>query len=179
MDNNDQNNYIARKKNRLVKYDYSKPGGYFITICTNKKENTFGSITDGEIKLSYLGNLARNNWSSIAEHFPMVEVGEFVIMPNHLHGILYFQNNFPSIGMNDNNLPVTIPKISNLKDVVGSFKMSVTREVRKLRPGLEVWQRNYYDHVIRNEQDEQRIVEYIQMNPIRWADDDENQKRLK
>lgn len=109
----------------------------------------------------------------------MVEVGEFVIMPNHLHGILYFQNNFPSIGMNDNNLPVTIPKISNLKDVVGSFKMSVTREVRKLRPGLEVWQRNYYDHVIRNEQDEQRIVEYIQMNPIRWADDDENQKRLK
>lgn len=166
-----------RRNLRLRNFDYSRRGGYFITICSHQKRCIFGNIQNSFVQLSAIGEIVNNNWLQIPKHTPRVEIGTFVVMPNHIHGILYIIDE--EFGIEPTSIPRTKQKSPNIGAILGWFKMSVTRDVRITMPGVEVWQRNYYDHILRNEVDEQRIMEYIQMNPLRWANDEENPGRMR
>lgn len=145
-----------RKTPRLQGYDYASAGAYFITICTFEREHLFGQIHDGEMALSPMGDVVVACWAGIAEHFPTVEVGPHVVMPNHMHGIIVLPD--------ANTIPIG--------RVVGAFKAAVTRDInRQSQAAPFIWQRGYHDHIIRNEADWQRIVEYIANNPARWSED--------
>jgi putative transposase len=147
-----------RKSPRLPDYDYSKAGGYFITICTYQKEHHFGHITTGQMVLNEIGQIAHNRWEMIPEFFPSVELNDYVVMPNHIHGILF---------LND-----THDKQPTIGSIIANYKASVTRIARAdfdFTPTL--WQSRYHDHIIRNEPDLNRIREYVLTNPARWEAD--------
>jgi REP element-mobilizing transposase RayT len=164
-----------RRSIRLPYYDYAQGGGYFITICTDRRQMFF---QDPKI-----ANLVRVAWGDIPNHHPQVQIDEFVVMPNHVHGILILaagderavspaqrgQQAAPLQGSTPNVAP------GSLSAVVRSFKARVTRDLRAASPRIGVvWQRNYYEHVIRNEAGLQRIRQYIYDNPARWSADKEN-----
>lgn len=143
---------------RIKDYDYSQNGMYFITICTKDKRKIFGNIKDEKMLLSCNGIIAQKMLTKIEQlHKNLISIVEYVIMPNHIHCIVEFKENH---------------KI-NLRDFITSYKSLVTKNVKKIKYGYCdcVWQRNYYEHVIRNEKELYAIREYIQMNPIRWKKD--------
>ena len=173
-----------RRSIRLANWDYSWTGYYFVTICAAKGKMTFGNIEDGEMILNHVGRIVGNLWNEIPKHFSRVELDAFVVMPNHVHGILVIDGN-------DNGEIVSRAEVGarhasplrpcgavprSLGAIVGSFKSAVTKWVNENRatPGAPVWQRNYYEHVIRDEGDLERIREYIATNPLRWEMDEEN-----
>jgi REP element-mobilizing transposase RayT len=180
-----------RRSIRLKGYDYSQPGAYFITICTQDRACLFGEVVDGEIRLNEYGHIAWRCWAEIPLHFPHAELDAFVVMPNHVHGIVILtvgarhdvvgarhavplQNGvFGKMEQFGKPVPGSIPTI------VRSFKSASTRHINALRgtPGAPVWQRNYYEHIVRNEESLNRIREYIVTNPMRWALDHENPYR--
>ena len=141
---------------RLPDYDYASVGGYFITICAKEKQCFFGEIKDGYVLSNGIGDIVRDCWLAIPEHFPGIKICDFVVMPNHVHGIL--QN----CGEEKQS------KKNKLSSIIRGFKVGVTQRV-----GFSVWQRNYYEHVIRNVKDYERIAEYIANNPLRWEFDEE------
>lgn len=167
-----KNNY--RKSIRLSGYDYSQQGAYYITIVTNKRKCVFGEIIRGEIQLSKIGSIVDNVWLSIPEHFPHVTAEVYQIMPNHIHGIIVIvgaRHAVPLQGIENFGKPVR----GSIPTIVRSFKSEVTRRVNVLRntPGEILWQRNYYEHVIRDEKEYQAMFDYIIMNPQNWEDDAE------
>ena len=148
-----------RKSPRLQGYDYSQSGGYFITICTHERKHMFGKIDDAIMMLSESGQIANDCWIAVPEHYPDVTLGDFVIMPNHMHGILYL------MGDDTTFKPV-------VGHVIRGYKGAVTARIRKQESSKRiVWQSRYYDHVIRDDIDELRIRTYIQNNVGKWADD--------
>ena len=155
-----------RQSIRLRDYDYSQEGAYFVTICVQDRQPLFGSVVDGEMCLDANGLLARSTWTGLTTRFPSVALDEFVLMPNHLHGIvLLTSRQAPS------------DKVLDLGEVIRAFKAVTTRGVRQSgRPDF-AWQRNYYEHVVRDEHDLLRIQQYIGNNPAAWADDEENPDR--
>jgi REP element-mobilizing transposase RayT len=170
-----------RKKIRLRDYDYSKNGYYFITICTKNREEWFGAIESGTMCLSRFGEVAKNFWVEIPQHFKEVRTGEFSVMPNHLHGILiieekmvgnaYMRSHQGNAFMHSlqDKTKMLLPKI------IQQYKASVTHKINDLQNGIPFqWQRSFYDHVIRNEIELSRIREYIQNNPLKWDLDREN-----
>jgi putative transposase len=173
-----------RKSIRLQGYDYSQAGAYFITICTHNRVPLFGEIVDGVMVLNTAGQIVEKCWCAIPEHFPQVTLDEFVVMPNHVHGIITVGAN--NVGAND-YLPLPsdeTPIQSNepprplqhgtsrtIGSMVRGFKIGVTRWFRANTDIHAVWQRNYYEHIIRNEDAYQKISEYIQTNPQRWETD--------
>jgi len=160
---NDQTNFPKRKSPRLVGYDYAREGAYSITVCTHERINHFGQITNGIMYLNAIGMIVNTCWNEIPIHYPSVELDAFVIMPNHLHGILVFDD-LVSVSAHSRSLGV----------IVSTFKAAVTRRIAKLtltEPPTRLWQRNYYDHIIRNEADLNRIREYVMSNPERWQED--------
>jgi len=147
-----------RKSPRLPDYDYSKAGGYFITICTYEKQHHFGDIKDAEMILSDIGQLAHDRWVMIPEFFPSVKLSDFVVMPNHVHGILF---------LNDDT-----EKQPTLGKIIANYKASITRLARREHDfTLQIWQSRYHDHIIRNLADLNRIRDYVQHNPARWQAD--------
>ncbi|MBE6927823.1 MAG: hypothetical protein E7467_04970 [Ruminococcaceae bacterium] len=142
--------YVKRKSPRLQGYDYRTPNYYFITICTHKKINIFGT----EDQRNDLGNIAEKGFLQIAEHFSDIEVDKFVIMPNHVHAIIILKN-----------------EKDNLSTVIGSYKSYVTKKIHNLRPELTVWQKSFHDHVIRNQKSYEKIWCYIDTNPMKWKED--------
>jgi putative transposase len=169
-----------RRSIRLPNYDYAQAGGYFITIVTYQRNMLFGKIVDEEIRLNDLGKIADECWHAIPDHFPNVELGAYVVMPNHVHGILIIND-----GPATNSLLVVGArhasplrphgvKPKSIGAIVGSFKSAVTKRGRREHNITGVWQRNYYEHVIRNQEEWDRIQRYIVANPSRWADDQEN-----
>ncbi len=194
---------------RLPGYDYTQPGAYFITLCTQWREALFGEIVNGEMRLSAAGRVAAAEWRRLGRQFPGIRVGAFVVMPNHVHGILVIEDvgatrrgpintlvdeggspvpgqdagveatrrgqiNTPGdeagspVGDRPNG-----PAEGSLGAVIGQFKSRATRRIRSI-PGYEqipVWQRNYYEHIIRNEAEWGMIAEYIKNNPGRWEQD--------
>ena len=168
---------LQRRSLRLEDYGYDQPGGYFVTICTFGRGNLFGEIHEGTMRLNRYGEIARECFEAIAKHFDNTAVDEFVVMPNHVHGIVVIMN----VGAR-HAVPVQSlgrfgkPMATSLPTIVRSFKSATTKRINDLRqtPGLPVWQRNYYEHVIRNEQSLDRIREYISNNPARWDFDREN-----
>ncbi len=164
-----------RRSIRLKNYDYSAKGAYFITVCTWNKKCLFGEITSGTMRLSQAGETAAKCWEEIPVHFPQVTPDTFVIMPNHLHGILIIKDvhvgakNFsPKKGHRPRGTSKTIGS------VIRGFKTGVTKWARNNTNIENIWQRNYYEHVIRNEYELDKIREYIVTNPARWERDREN-----
>jgi putative transposase len=150
---------------RLSGYDYSQPGPYFVTICTKEKACILGKIADSVMHLSVLGGMVTSCWHDLSSHYPDISLDAFVVMPNHMHGIIF-------VGAGS---PRPSPGL-NLSSIIGYFKYQSTKRANELRnsPGAPLWQRNFFEHVIRDENSLNRIREYIWTNPERWELDRDN-----
>jgi putative transposase len=154
-----------RKSVRLRRYDYSREGAYFVTICTHQRAHLFGSITYDEMALNAWGEIAATTWEKIPQHFSQVMLPAFVVMPNHVHGIVVF---------NMTNLPTTTKTTrQTLGTVIGQYKSTVTRQIKQLPdpPDHPLWQRSFHEHIIRNQKSFDAIFAYVNTNPARWAED--------
>ena len=182
-----------RRSIRLPNYDYTQAGAYYITIVTYNRELLFGEVVNGEMKLSNLGQIAQREWERLPKRFKQIELGAFVVMPDHVHGIIIIHDNRRGTADFLKHADPQIPRRAPTPDVatterfgkpvsgsiptiIRSYKAAVALRINYARPGdsTPVWQRNYYEHVIRNEQDMQAKWDYIESNPIMWDDDNEN-----
>ncbi len=169
-----------RRSVRLKGYDYSRAGAYFVTVCTRNRECLFGDVTDGIMRLNKVGRVVEKCWQAIPSHFSTVRLDAFVIMPNHVHGIITIVG--PTHTGATHASPLrgrsrpSGPGRQSIGAIIGSFKSAVTRRINQLRgtPGGRLWQRNYYEHIIRNSESLDRIREYIVNNPLQWELDREN-----
>ncbi|MBI4281870.1 MAG: transposase [Chloroflexi bacterium] len=161
----------SRKALRLPGYDYSQPGAYYVTVVTNQRQCLFGDVLCGEMRLNPCGQTVMECWDDLVHHYPCVRKDEFVVMPNHVHGILVL-NDDVGAGFK----PAPTDRRHGLPEIVRGFKTFSARRINVLRnnPGTPVWQRNYFEHVIRNEAELAGIREYIQNNPAQWETDAEN-----
>jgi REP element-mobilizing transposase RayT len=174
-----------RKPNRLKNFDYSENGWYFVTICTKDRKEYFGHIVDNRMVLNIYGIIVKNCWLDIQKHFPNVELHEFAIMPNHIHGIIVIRNVNHPVGAifkspveslnvsGEINFAPTI-KIS-LSNIIKWYKSKSTINIRATINETFCWQKSFYDHIIRNEYPLFRIRKYIKDNPINWREDRNNQ----
>ncbi len=184
MDENKQSNH-HRRSIRLKGYDYSQPGAYFVTMVTQNRAEIFGQVVDGEMKLSALGQIVHGEWMrsiGIRAEIQLYE-DEFVIMPNHVHGIVWIVDPVGADGVRPETIDsitpgarrASLPRPQLSPTSLGSFisglKSSVTSRARRELNVPDIWQRNYYDHVIRGEAEFQKIWIYIADNPHRWQDD--------
>ncbi len=157
-----------RRSIRLKKYDYSKPGAYFITICTQNKKCLFGEIIDGEMLLNEMGCIVKNEWLKTKQLRKNIECNVFVVMPNHFHSIVEINESYKGV------LQYAPTKMQSPSKTIGAivrgFKSAVTKQINKLQqtPGKKLWQRNYYEHIIRDEDDYNQIYEYINNNILKW-----------
>jgi REP element-mobilizing transposase RayT len=168
--------YRQRKSPRLQGYDYSQSGAYFVTICTHNRAHLFGEITEGAMMLNDAGAIAQERWLALPDHHPNVELDAFVVMPNHVHGIVILVGTGPALSVATDNAGVVTDNagvVPTLGTVIGSYKSGVTRRIREAQndPDLRVWQSRYHDHIIRTETALNHIREYIMYNPARWRED--------
>ncbi|MCC7478081.1 transposase [bacterium] len=165
---------MLRKNVRLKNFDYSSYGAYFITVCSSQRRQLFGAIEDGRLVPTQLGEMLASHIEGIPKHQLGFDLGDMVIMPNHIHLLLtnYYD---PSLSAAERAARKVVP----VTTVVGLFKSGVTREWRKLIGDalFEVWQRGFYEHVVRSEEELYLCREYIQNNPRAWHLDRENAKR--
>ncbi len=160
-----------RRSIRLSHFDYSQAGAYFITLCAHERQCLFGNIVNHQVKLNHLGKIIADEWEKTGLIRKQVELDSWVIMPNHFHAILFINwNDQVNQGFNNNQIPAIGPKTKSLGAIVGGFKAAVTRRnnLRLSDNNQKVWQRNYWDRVIRNEEELSQIREYIQNNPLKW-----------
>jgi putative transposase len=167
-----------RHSTRLKEYDYSQAGAYYVTIDVQNRECLFGEIVNYEMILNEAGKMVNKQWNALLEKFPNIELDVYQAMPNHFHGIIVVAENV------DTRNVVVQNKKPTLGDIIGAFKSITTHEYilgvdNKNWPQFykRLWQRNYYEHVIRDETDLNRIRDYIQSNPVNWDEDEENQNR--
>lgn len=185
-----------RRSIRLKDYDYAEEGAYFVTICTWNREFLFGEIQHGEVVLSKIGKIVQDYWLEIPKHFENVRLDEFVVMPNHIHGIIVLEKRVeyiqPLQNQNDENKIVGVQYIEptagkstaqgkyqhvtpkSIGSVIRSYKAIVTRWCRENSLEGLIWQRNYWEHVIRSEETLNKIRGYIIANPAQWEADPEN-----
>jgi len=171
MDKNKYNRCSIRLKN----YDYSSPGTYFITICTYNRQCLFGEIVNGEIRLNEYGEIANKYWYEIPKHYTNTQLDEYVIMPNHIHGIIFIVGAIHELPLQQNEFPQLIQRRKMLlPKIIGRFKMNAAKQINQIRQnhGIPVWQRNYYEHIIRNDNELNKIREYIINNPLTWQTDE-------
>ncbi len=168
-----------RKSLRLGGYDYSQPGAYFVTICTFKSRNLLGEVHNREMFLNDAGRIVERNWLEIPEHFLIADLDSFIVMPNHIHGILVLIDVGRGTACRAPTERFGKPIPDSLPTIIRSFKAAATRRLNifKNTPGDTLWQRNYYEHIIRSEESLNRIRKYIVENPLRWAEDPENPNR--
>ena len=184
----------GRRSIRLKGWDYSSPNYYFITLCVQNRENLFGNIVNGKMMLTEIGSMIEETWLVMQIKYSGIAVDEFVVMPNHIHGILGLHVGaaphacpFASTielgqedpGQTQGSAPTG--KFLSLSDMIRQFKTRTTKKysenvIRSNWPEFHkrLWQRNYYEHIIRNEKELEQIREYILNNPAHWQDDDEN-----
>lgn len=141
---------------RLKDYDYNLPGMYFVTINTHRNIPVFGQITQEEMRLNPAGKIVQNSWQNLPSIYPSLQLDAFIIMPNHLHGILFLTDESPNT--------------KSVSQIIRGFKTWTARKINEMRDekGSSVWQRSFYDHVIRDEQALDNIREYIVNNPLKW-----------
>jgi len=173
-----------RQSIRLKGYDYAQAGAYFVTICTQGRVHLFGDVVNGEMVLNDAGGAAQICWHDIPAHYPNIRLHEFIVMPNHIHGIIEIAGgvgaeNIPPVQMK-NMPPIQRQNIPSppLGNIVRGFKIGVTKWCQKnhLHPiGKSVWQRNYWEHIVRDASEYQRIATYIRNNPLKWDMDQLNQ----
>lgn len=164
---------------RLQGWDYGKNAPYFITICTQNHQPYFGKITNGEMYLSEIGKIAATEWTNTPEIRPdmNLELGEYVVMPNHFHAIIIIgKNEFNKDAMHcisttdDRYKNSFTPQSKNLASIIRGFKSSVTKNARQIQPNF-AWQSRFYEHIIRNEESFHTISEYVRNNPLNWPND--------
>lgn len=175
-----------RRSIRLKGYDYRQAGGYFVTLVTQGREMLFGDVVNGTMILNDFGKIVAETWQWLETQYPYVALGEWVVMPNHFHGIIFILDDADDDGGGSRGgsrtaptNPQTVPdavKRKPLGRLIGAFKTVSTKHINIARytEGATVWQRSYYEHIIRNETELDRITRYIESNPARWADDREN-----
>jgi putative transposase len=207
---------LHRRSIRLKGYDYAREGAYFITVCTKAKEWLFGEVINGEMRLNDMGTAILQCWKGIPKHFPNAVLDEFIVMPNHIHGIIIFTvgaknispdfcDDKPDRAKNISPIPCVSPipcygtvgakdillcfidggrnrakNISPLQhgttmtigSVIRGFKIGVTKWARVNGASYNPWQRNYYEHIIRNETELNKIREYVINNPLNWETDE-------
>ena len=179
-----------RRSIRLQGYDYASPGGYYITLLAHQRICLFGDIRDGQSILNPFGEIVLEEWLRTPEIRPEIILDEYVIMPNHLHAILFITDHTPPVRAHGSAPHGSAPPVrvdgspphgsppqpppqrppKSLASLIAGYKSIVTKRINLLRntPGAPVWQRNYYEHIIRDEQDLNRIRAYIRNNPLRW-----------
>ncbi|HUU12380.1 MAG TPA: transposase [Terriglobia bacterium] len=166
-----------RRSIRLKGHDYSQPGAYYLTICTFNRDFLFGDIVSGQMRCNGFGQIAQEEWWRSEKIRRGVEMDAWVVMPNHVHGILMITQitagtarRAPTMGRFGRPISGSLPTI------IGAYKSAVSKRINEIRgtPGGTVWQREYYEHVVRNDDELNRIREYIATNPLRWPYDPEN-----
>jgi REP element-mobilizing transposase RayT len=179
-----------RRSIRLKRYDYAAAGAYFVTICAQDHAGLFGEVIDNEMRLNDAGQIAQQGWSATVDHFTYVQLDAFVVMPNHVHCVIIKTvgagSPRPDKGRTSTErgntgdegagtAPLRVKRWS-LGQIVAYYKYLSTKSINAARrtPGAPVWQRNYYEHVIRNEASLNTVRRYILENPLRWAYDREN-----
>ncbi len=187
----------GRRSMRLQGYDYSQAGAYFLTICTADRRMLFGDVVNHRMVLNEAGRIVADEWLGSARIRPEIELDAWVVMPNHIHGILTItdvgggcdrgsrpdQRSLTTgvgvAGRGDRRVAPTGPGPGSVGAIVAGFKSASAKRINAFRgtPGVSVWQRNYYEHVIRFEAVLNRIRQYIAENPARWAEDPENPAR--
>ena len=179
-----------RKSPRLQGYDYASEGAYFVTICTQNRAYLFGDVVDGEMMLNTLGCIVETCWEDLPNHYHNIQLDAFVVMPNHIHGIIFISNHDvgagfkPALTKPSPNKPApakpiptkpapTTTKHHGLTEIVRGLKTFSARKINQLRdtPGTPVWQRSYHDHIIRDPRGLNNIRAYIATNPARWHAD--------
>lgn len=175
MDSNRQSRSF-RRSIRLRGYDYSQAGAYFVTLCTYRKACLFGEIVGADMQLSTLGTLVCLEWQRTAQVRQSVDLDAFIVMPNHLHGIIviledaYSARSQPTSELQPQRSRTLLS--SSLGAIIGQFKSAVTRQARRMeKRDLVIWQRNFYEHVISRENSLNDIRQYIVENPARWTED--------
>ena len=180
MQNKFQNNYRISSA-RLQSWNYGNNGAYFITICTQNREHYFGKIINREMHLNEIGKLAEQYWIEIPNHFPFVELGNYVVMPNHVHGIVIINkinDNVETLQCNvstdkNNQMALISPKPGTIPTIIRSYKSIVTKMSRNIHADFG-WQSRFHDHIIRNAQSFENIQDYILENPNKWDNDELN-----
>ena len=158
---------------RLEKYDYSLTGAYFLTICTQGKKCLLGDVVDGEMQLNKCGEVVTECWEWLPKQYPQLILDEWIIMPNHLHGIIVIIDDGRG---GSRTAPTNSIKRKPLGSLVGAFKTVSTKQINIIRKtaGKTFWQRNYFERVVRDEKELNNIREYILSNPLGWELDHEN-----
>lgn len=185
-------NHKNRKSSRLKNWDYGSDAAYFITICTQNREHFFGEIQNEKMHVSPAGAIAYVLWYEIKNHAQNIELGEFVVMPNHIHGILILDGNdgitndgggdvddggggdvarnVPTTNEKNERMAAIAPKPNTVSTIIRSYKSAVTKYCNRL--GLPfAWQSRFHDHIIRDEKSFHQISEYIKNNPANWKED--------
>ena len=146
-----------RRSIRLQGYDYTNTGIYFVTICCHQRQHLFGEIDNGEMKINAIGQIVSNLWQKTPQHFPNVELDAFILMPDHLHGIIIISESTEK---------------SSLANIVQNFKSISSRKINRINKnyGISIWQRNYYERIVRSELEFKNLREYIENNPANWSD---------
>jgi putative transposase len=190
-----------RRSIRLKGHNYASAGAYFITICTHQRQCLFGDILDGVMELNEYGTIVRSHWLNLPRYHPHLRLDEFVFMPNHIHGILVLIDNAGGAGfvwnidhpvgagfegnitpltdqLSAKPAPTTIPtphhsKRHGIPEIIRGFKTFSARRINQIRnaPGTPVWQRNYYECIIRDQTGFENIRKYVQNNPLKWDQD--------
>ena len=171
-----------RRSIRLPGYDYTQAGAYFVTLCTQRRECLFGDIVNGEMVMNDAGRLVGKCWSDIPIHFLRVELDEFVIMPNHVHGIVVITTGTGTACRAHTTIErFGRPVAGSIPTIMRSFKSAVTKRINEMRnnPGNKLWQRNYFEYVVRDDDVLLKIREYISNNPLKWEFDKENPAAMK
>lgn len=181
-----------RRSIRLQKHDYCKPGVYFITICSSDRRCLFGEVRDSIMQPNLLGSCVQSCWQRLPHSFARLVLDSFVVMPNHIHGILVLQDSLEeneegeAFGDRSQQVQELLPNASPLQPtlprgtmpgsigaIVQNFKSVSSRKICRIAPtsSRPIWQRNYHEHIIRNDNSLERVRHYIQNNPLTWAED--------
>jgi putative transposase len=172
-----------RRSIRLQGYDYTQPGAYFVTLSTWRRVCSFGEVVQGEMRLSPQGQIANREWMRLGRRFSTADFSAFVVMPNHVHGIVVLNADIRGAGGDRDHpnpdayplRPYEGPRVisGSLGAIVRAYKASVTWRIHAMRggDGSPVWQRNYYEHILRDDNEYRQIIAYIQSNPRRWEAD--------
>jgi putative transposase len=166
---------LHRRSIRRKEYDYTSPGAFIITILARNRSEIFSHIYNDKIILSALGRLARKYWLEIPQHFPQVDIKPYVIIPNHIHGVLTIHSD-PSKGTTCRALTPRLEKFGHpvsgsIPTIIRSYKSAVTKSAKLELNLTNIWHRGYYEHIIRNEDELKKICLYILTNPLNWKID--------
>ena len=176
----------GRRSLRLPGFDYARPGTYFVTVCVRDGEHLFGEVSGTQVRLNAAGRIARNCWVEIPTHYPGVTLDAFIVMPNHVHGMVILKGTTDPEGVGAQHaapLHTAARRSAAIRDsvrvvpgsleaIVRSFKSATAKRINEARntPAATVWQRNYYDRVIRDGRELHRARRYILSNPDRWSE---------